>query len=209
MLITVITNASLKAELQQQLGDKVLPDNVVFVSTIAEVNESAAVVIDLLFDNKETTIHQLQSLPAELIVVNATIGTLQQLPANFARINAWPTFLQRSMVEAAVATTYQAQVQEVFALFNKTVQFTPDVPGFITARVVAAIINEAYLSLAEELSTKAEIDTAMKMGTNYPYGPFEWAKKIGHQPLADLLQTLAIQQGRYTVAPLLLQEINA
>ncbi len=44
---------------------------------------------------------------------------------------------------------------------------------------MAMIINEAWHALAEEVSTKNEIDTAMKLGTNYPYGPFEWAEKIG------------------------------
>jgi 3-hydroxybutyryl-CoA dehydrogenase len=31
----------------------------------------------------------------------------------------------------------------------------------------------------DEISTKAEIDIAMKLGTNYPYGPFEWSEKSG------------------------------
>ena len=49
----------------------------------------------------------------------------------------------------------------------------PDIPGFISARVVSMIINEAYFALEEEVSSKEEIDTAMKLGTNYPYGPFD------------------------------------
>ena len=41
------------------------------------------------------------------------------------------------------------------------------------------IINEAFLALQEGVSTKEEINTAMKLGTNYPLGPFEWVEKIG------------------------------
>ena len=52
-------------------------------------------------------------------------------------------------------------------------------PGFITARVIAMIINEAFFALQENVSSKEEIDTAMRLGTNYPYGPFEWTKLIG------------------------------
>ena len=37
----------------------------------------------------------------------------------------------------------------------------------------------AYLALEEHVSTKEEINTAMKLGTNYPFGPFEWANAIG------------------------------
>ena len=58
-------------------------------------------------------------------------------------------------------------------------QLVPDVPGMIAARTVSMIINEAYYTLEEEISSAEEIDIAMKLGTNYPYGPFEWARQIG------------------------------
>jgi 3-hydroxybutyryl-CoA dehydrogenase len=31
----------------------------------------------------------------------------------------------------------------------------------------------------------------MKLGTNYPYGPFEWAAKIGEDKIVQLLLKLA------------------
>src|ERR1700710_2457559 len=46
-------------------------------------------------------------------------------------------------------------------------------------RVVAMIINEAYYALDAGVSSKESIDLAMKLGTGYPYGPFEWADRIG------------------------------
>jgi 3-hydroxybutyryl-CoA dehydrogenase len=82
----------------------------------------------------------------------------------------------------------------------------PDVPGFIAPRVVTMIINEAYFALAENVSTKTEIDLAMKLGTNYPFGPFEWAEKIGLKNIAELLGTLSRVNKRYEPAPLLLNE---
>jgi 3-hydroxybutyryl-CoA dehydrogenase len=68
------------------------------------------------------------------------------------------------------------------------------------------IINEAYLALAEGVSTKEEINTAMKLGTAYPFGPFDWAEKIGLKNIALLLQKLSSTQPRYTPAAGLLQE---
>ena len=82
----------------------------------------------------------------------------------------------------------------------------PDLPGFVAPRVVCMIINEAYLALEEGVSTKAEIDTAMKLGTAYPFGPFEWAEKIGIKKVAGLLQRLALEDKRYQPAPLLLKD---
>ena len=70
----------------------------------------------------------------------------------------------------------------------------------ITPRVIAMIINEAYFTLQAGVSTKEEIDTAMKLGTNYPYGPFEWADKIGLNRIKTLLQTLSKTDTRYLPA---------
>ncbi len=76
----------------------------------------------------------------------------------------------------------------------------------ITARVLAAIINEAYFTLGAQVSTREEIDIAMKLGTSYPYGPFEWSGKIGLKRIYELLNELSSVDGRYTPAPLLTQE---
>ncbi len=43
----------------------------------------------------------------------------------------------------------------------------------------------------------------MKLGTNYPNGPFEWAEKIGIEKIYLLLQKLAEKEDRYQPAPAL------
>lgn len=69
------------------------------------------------------------------------------------------------------------------------------------------IINEAWLSLGEGVSTKEEIDTAMKLGTNYPYGPFEWGNKIELKNVYQLLTALSKTNPRYEPAALLKKEV--
>ena len=83
-----------------------------------------------------------------------------------------------------------------------------DEPGLIAARVLAMIINEAYFALGDNVSTKAEIDTAMKLGTNYPLGPFEWADAIGHANILGLLQQLTATDKRYQPAAMLIAAVN-
>ena len=68
------------------------------------------------------------------------------------------------------------------------------------------IINEAYYTLGAQVSTREEIDIAMKLGTSYPYGPFEWAAKIGLKRIYELLVELSKVDERYTPAPLLAAE---
>jgi len=84
--------------------------------------------------------------------------------------------------------------------------WVPDEPGMIAARIIVMIINEAYFALSENISTKEEIDIAMKLGTNYPYGPFEWSAKIGLQNVYALLKHLNKKESRYEIAPLLIEE---
>ena len=96
----------------------------------------------------------------------------------------------------------------VFGIFNRTAEWVPDLPGFISARVVCMIINEAWFSLAEEVSTPGEIDTAMKLGTNYPMGPFEWGRVIGLERVYGLLDKLSKENTRYTPANLLKKEAS-
>ena len=92
------------------------------------------------------------------------------------------------------------------ALFGKKLEWVTDLPGFLSARVLAAIINEAYLALEEGVSSKPEIDTAMKLGTNYPFGPFEWCEKIGANRIYLLLNEMAVNNQRYLPSSLLKKE---
>jgi 3-hydroxybutyryl-CoA dehydrogenase len=172
-----------------------------------QIREGAAVYIDLLFDNSPERIEQLTRFAAQAIFINWTAGSLNDLPANFIRFNGWPSFLQRSIVEATAPNEeVRTMGEKIFGSFNKKVEWLEDTPGFVSARVIAMIINEAYCALEEEVSTKEEIDTAMKLGTSYPFGPFEWAEKIGLKKVYDLLLALATTNTRYLPAPLLKKE---
>lgn len=71
------------------------------------------------------------------------------------------------------------------------------------------IINEAYFTLGENVSGKTEIDTAMKLGTNYPFGPFEWSEIIGKEKIYNLLTKLVTEDRRYDPAPFLIKEANS
>ena len=70
------------------------------------------------------------------------------------------------------------------------------------------IINEAYFSIEENVNSENEIETAMKLGTNYPKGPFEWAAEIGHSNISELLIKLSQADLKYKPAPALLKKSN-
>lgn len=166
--------------------------------------------IDLLFENDPGRIAWLRSLECP-ILINAVHATLEDIgEKNMIRINAWPGFFGKPLVEAAaIDSAPKEAATALLQRMGRKVAWVPDVAGFISGRVISSIINEAFFALEESVSTAEEIDVAMKLGTNYPYGPFEWGQKIGLQSVFTLLQRLSAEQGRYQPSSLLKQRALA
>jgi 3-hydroxybutyryl-CoA dehydrogenase len=61
---------------------------------------------------------------------------------------------------------------------------------YIFARVLVSIINEAAWAMSDNVASAADINTALKLGTNYPKGPLEWADEIGYATCGELLDAL-------------------
>lgn len=155
--------------------------------------------------NAENTQENFKTLKP--VFVNAVIDTCKELAENYVRINAWPGFLEREIVEIAGANELiKKETEEILVALGWRYVWVPDIPGMIAPRIISMIINEAYFALEDKISTKEEIDIAMKLGTNYPYGPFEWSKKIGLEKIYSLLKKLSEQDKRYSVATYLEQE---
>ena len=163
---------------------------------------------DAFFCLKENEISEALNFLQKPVIINSAVNTLAalNLPANIYRINGWPGFLNRSVWE--IAGTANAAIEKFFSSLNIKINFVKDEPGFISARVIAMIINEAYFSLEDNVSSKTEIDTAMKLGTNYPLGPFEWALQISKENIIALLQQLYLTDSRYKPSQLLITEAS-
>jgi 3-hydroxybutyryl-CoA dehydrogenase len=61
----------------------------------------------------------------------------------------------------------------------------------IAERIVLAIVNEAYRALGDHVASAEDIDRAMKLGANHPFGPFEWAARTGLAETATMLDALS------------------
>jgi 3-hydroxybutyryl-CoA dehydrogenase len=203
MQVVVLANKWQKEELGKG------PESVVWINDPKDFSSFAStdVFVDLLFQNTPERISLLKGLLPKTVIISSVIDTLSETDPAFIRMNGWPTFLSSPVVEAAGQNKRGKEVAAaVFSLFAKTIQWLPDEPGFVTARVVSMIINEAYLALEEGVSTKEEINTAMKLGTAYPFGPFEWGGKIGLHNCVALLQKLAAEKPHYTPSTRMVQE---
>ncbi|MGW4020130.1 3-hydroxyacyl-CoA dehydrogenase [Streptomyces sp. NPDC005009] len=92
-----------------------------------------------------------------------------------------------------------AEATGLFQALGKKVSVIGDVPGMIVARTVARIIDLAVDAAAKGVATEEDIDTAMRLGVNYPLGPLEWSRRLGGGWACSLLDNLhqCDQSGRY------------
>ncbi len=166
-----------------------------------------AAVFDLDFQPVRERIEALKGLGDVLVFVNSVIATLAETDSSFIRINGWPGFLEQNIHELATSGK-EEQAAVLYTQLGHAFRIVPDTPGLIGSRILATIINEAWYTWQEGVSGKEEIDTAMKLGTNYPMGPFEWGERIGLQKIEALLTVLSRSDTRYTPATSLRQAIG-
>ncbi|AKZ56868.1 3-hydroxyadipyl-CoA dehydrogenase [Streptomyces ambofaciens ATCC 23877] len=92
-----------------------------------------------------------------------------------------------------------AEATGLFQALGKQVSVIGDVPGMIVARTVARIVDLAHDAVARGVASAEDVDTAMRLGVNYPLGPVEWGRRLGPWWVHDLLGELHLREptGRY------------
>ncbi|GEL04428.1 3-hydroxyacyl-CoA dehydrogenase [Rummeliibacillus stabekisii] len=103
-----------------------------------------------------------------------------------------------------------AVIREVAEKMGKETVVINEFPGFVTSRISALVGNEAFYMLQEGLGTPEEIDKAIKLGLNYPMGPFELVDLVGLDVRLNNLKYLHEKLGeKYRPAPILEQYVKA
>lgn len=78
-----------------------------------------------------------------------------------------------------------------------------DAPGLVVARTIAMLINEATDAVQQGVCTPEGADAAMKLGVNYPAGPFEWLARWSVAGVTQVLEALDVHYRgeRYRISP--------
>jgi 3-hydroxybutyryl-CoA dehydrogenase len=86
-----------------------------------------------------------------------------------------------------------------------TVYVIDDAPGLVVTRTVAMLVNGAVDALHKGVASAADIDTAMRLGTNYPLGPLTWGQRWGPAAVLAVLDAMQAWYGedRYRPSALL------
>jgi 3-hydroxybutyryl-CoA dehydrogenase len=121
-------------------------------------------------------------------------------------MNCLPTFINRELAEVSLLdSTTKTTLETLMQQLNWKYKLIEDRVGMVTPRIIFMIINEACYTVQEGTASIEDIDTSMKLGTNYPFGPFEWANKIGVKHVYETLEAIYTDthDERYKICPLL------
>jgi 3-hydroxybutyryl-CoA dehydrogenase len=182
-------------------------------SQVAQFLGSEMVVFD--FDPIDVSIYNQKDL---VVFLNSVKTSLTQLIAgkviqgSVFGFCGMPSFLNREIFEVTTLGAQSATLLEkICSQLNTNFKIVEDRVGMITPRIICMIINEAYFANEENVASRTDIDLAMKLGTNYPFGPFEWSEKIGIRNVYELLNAVYndTKDERYKICDLLKKEALA
>ena len=141
-------------------------------------------------DGRTATQVAVESGHRELVLIDLPLisDKLMQLGVAFSATAS--THTQTVAVNALAACGWQAEV-------------IADAPGLWAARTVCMLINEGADAVHQGVCTEAAADAAMKLGVNWPTGPFEWLQAVGVEQVVAVLDHLfnATRGERYRVSP--------
>lgn len=171
-------------------------------------------IFDLNFDDDPSNLEHYASLRDRAVFVNAVKLSLNE--AVYASgvkarcmlfgINALPSFLSQPKWEVSLYRKFQTpELEKIMKTFGVDYLPVEDRVGMVKPRIIFMLVNEACFTLQEGTASIEDIDLSMKLGTNYPFGPFEWCDKVG---VSQVFETLAAlyedtKDERYKISPLL------
>ncbi len=213
MEILVIGTEEQATECRQKFGGNYALRVVQGVDLATEALKSAAVVFDFVTPGDFSRLRAYKSAGLPTLFFDTTLTRLSDLMEEARDLKnpvfgfcGLRTFVNRELLEVAMRKEGdRPALESICSALGTDFRIVADQAGMVTPRVICMIINEAYYTLEEGTATKEDIDLAMKLGTNYPWGPFEWGERIGLGNVVRVLTAAGQETNdmRYQLCPLL------
>ncbi len=173
--------------------------------------------VDENFETKKAVFKQLDSLARKdaIFVSNTSTLSLTKIAEGTNRpdkiigmhfLNPVPKIPLVELVKCLYTSNKTVEIVKTFAArIGKTPVEVYEYPGFVTTRAIVPLLNEAMYILLEGVATAKDIDTAMKLGYNFQYGPLEMADIMGLDEVLAWMETLwkTLGEPRYRACPIL------
>ncbi len=103
------------------------------------------------------------------------------------------------------------EVRDFARSLGKTPVEVFEYPGYVTTRIILPLLNEAMHVLMEGVASAEDIDTAMRLGFDFPLGPLAMTDQLGLDEVLNRLQVLFHELGdlKYRPCPILKKYVRA
>jgi 3-hydroxybutyryl-CoA dehydrogenase len=225
--VFIIGEESIKSELTALIGgkvnitDKLNHDTEIIFECTNVRNKQKKESIEFIDDNCSAAIPVFTS---SLCISASGQCAVSKYPSRLIGIGLYDTFSKGLSAGASAQAGKQLELapskitddkilQNAESFLNSAgISFAkvPDRVGLVFPRILSMIINEAAQVYAEQIASREDIDTAMKLGTNYPLGPLEWADKLGIDLVYEILFALqnSFGEDRYRPHPVLKEMVD-
>lgn len=181
----------------------------------ADTCQSEDLIFDFTISDHSAGLRAYAPYPVT-VFLNTCYTTLAALQITDAEVrcryygfNGMATLFNREYLEISAVSEHDIhELAGICTRLSTEYAVVVDRIGMVTPRVICMIINEAYYTVQDGTATREDVDIAMKLGTNYPFGPFDWSRRIGLRNVCRLLDSVYrdTKDPRYVVAPLLKKE---
>ncbi|MGD7051143.1 3-hydroxyacyl-CoA dehydrogenase [Sutcliffiella horikoshii] len=220
----IISKGLGKGKLTEQAAGE-LRDSLFYSTELEEAVKEANLIIEAVPENmeiKKSVYEKIDKVaPAQCYFASNTstmspteIGCFTSRPEKVIAMHFFNPVHKMKLVEIVRGLETSDETAEYIRnaaeKMGKETVVVNEFPGFVTSRISALVGNEAFYMLQEGVGTPEEIDKAIKLGLNYPMGPFELGDLVGLDTRLNNLKYLHEKLGeKYRPAPLLEKYVKA
>jgi len=215
----------IKKEKISELEKKNILSRITFLNEIEENIEDSDLVVEAATERKDVKFNIFKKLdkickPETILASNTSSISITEIGSKTNReekvigmhfMNPVPIMKLVEVIKGKKTSnkTFET-IMDLSKQLDKTPVFVNDAPGFVANRILMPMINEAILTLEQNISGVEEIDTVMILGMSHPMGPLFLADFIGLDVCLSILNVMyeGFQDEKYAACNLLKQMVN-